>query len=66
MNLAKEGEYYEMHFFKAYIRKSDCWRLRKLSSTVDNDLHYEIDSITPWASSDYALLKIVRQETERA
>ncbi len=57
MNLAEEDEYYETHFFKIYIQRSDCWWLWKLSSTVNNDLHYEIDSITSWASSDYAVLK---------
>ena len=57
MDLAEEGEYYETRGSKAYIRRSNCWRLRKLPPIVDDDLHYEIGPFTPWAPPGYALLK---------
>ena len=57
MDLAGEGDYYEMHFSRPYIRRADCWRLRKLPPTVDDDLHYGSGPFTPWAPPGYGLLK---------
>ncbi|KAL9062937.1 MAG: hypothetical protein Q9161_009689 [Pseudevernia consocians] len=57
MDLAGEGEYCETHFSRAYIRRSDCWRLRKLPPTVEDDLHYGVGPFTPWAPPGYALWK---------
>ena len=57
MDLAGEGKCCEMHFSRAYIRRSDCWRLWKLPPTVDDDLHYEVGLFTPWAPPGYALWK---------
>ncbi|KAL9062661.1 MAG: hypothetical protein Q9161_009772 [Pseudevernia consocians] len=57
MDLAGEGEYCETHFSIVYIRRSDCWRLRKLPPTVDDDLHYGVGPFTPWAPPGYALWK---------
>jgi len=57
MDIAGEGRYYEMCSSKAYIRRSDCWRLRKLPPVVDDDLHYGIGPFTPWEPPGYALLK---------
>ena len=57
MDLAGQGEYCEMHFSRAYIRRSDCWRLRKLPPTVNDDLHYGVGPFTPWALPGYAFWK---------
>ena len=57
MDIAGEGRYYEMCSSTAYIRRSDCWRLRKLPPVVDDDLHYGIGPFTPWEPPGYALLK---------
>ena len=57
MDLAGEGEYCETHFSRVYIRRSDCWRLRKLPPTVDDDLHYGVGPFTPWAPPGYGLWK---------
>lgn len=57
MDLVGEGKYCETHFSRAYIRRSDCWRLRKLPPTVDDDLHYGVGPFTPWAPPGYALWK---------
>ncbi len=56
MHIVGDGRYYEMCSSKAYIRRSDCWRLRKLPSVVDDDLHYGIGLFTPWEPPGYALL----------
>lgn len=57
MDLAGEGPYYETNFSRVYIRRSDCWRLRKLPPTVEDDLYYGIGPFTPWAPPGYGLLK---------
>ena len=57
MDLAGEGEYYETHSSRSYIRRSDCWRLRKLPPIVDDDLHYVAGPFMPWAPPGYGLLK---------
>ena len=57
MDIAGEGSYYETYCSKTYIRRSDCWRLRKLPPIVDDDLHYRIGPFTPWEPPGYALLK---------
>lgn len=57
MDIASENRNYEICSSKAYIRRSDCQRLRKLPSIVDDNLHYEIDPFTPWKPPSYALLK---------
>ena len=57
MDLAGEGKYYETYFSKAYIKRGDCWRLRKLPPIVEEDLHYGIGPFTPWEPPGYGLLK---------
>jgi hypothetical protein len=57
MDIAGEGRYSEVCFSKEYIRRSDCWRLRKLPPIVDDDLHYGIGPFTPWEPAGYGLLK---------
>lgn len=57
MDLIGEGKYCEKHFSKAYIQRSDCWRLRKLPPIIDDDLHYGVGPFTPWAPPGYALWK---------
>jgi len=57
MDIAGEGRYFEMRYSKAYIRRSDCWRLRKLPPTVDDDLYYRIGPFTPWEPCGSALLE---------
>jgi len=57
MDIASEDRYYEMCSSKAYIWRSDCWRLRKLPPIVDDNLHYGIGPFTPWEPPGYALLK---------
>ena len=57
MDLAGEGRYCETQFSEAHIPRSDCWRLRKLPPTVDDDLHYGAGPFSPWAPPGYALWK---------
>jgi len=47
MDIAGEGRYFELRSSKAYIRRSDCWRLRKLPPNVEDNLHYSIGPFTP-------------------
>lgn len=57
MDIAGEGKYFEVCFSQEYIRRSDCWRLRKLPAIIDDNLHYGIGPFTPWAPAGYGLLK---------
>ncbi|KAL9015507.1 MAG: hypothetical protein Q9185_007097 [Variospora sp. 1 TL-2023] len=57
MDIAGEGKYYETHCSQTYIRRSDCWRLRRLPPIVDDDLHYRIGPFTPWEPPGHALMK---------
>lgn len=57
MDFAGEGEYCETHFSRDYIQRSDCWRLRNLPPTVDDDLHYGAGPFTSWAPPGYGLWK---------
>ena len=57
MDIAGEGKYFEVCFAEEYIRRSDCWRLRKLPPIVDDDLYYGIGPFTPWEPTGHGLLK---------
>lgn len=57
MDVAGEGKYLKVCFAEEYIRRSDCWRLRKLPPIVDDDLYYGIGPFTPWEPAGYGLLK---------
>ena len=57
MDLAGEGQYHETHLSTAYVQRSDCWRLRKLPPSTDDDLHYGNRSFTPWSRPGSAPLK---------
>ncbi|KAL9123813.1 MAG: hypothetical protein Q9217_006796 [Psora testacea] len=57
MDIAGKGRYFEMRCSEAYIRRSDCWRLRRLPPTIDDDLHYSIGPFTPWEPAGWGLLR---------
>lgn len=49
MDLAGEGPYFETRDKYEYIKRSDCWRLRRLPPAVEHDLFYRRDPFTPWS-----------------
>ena len=58
MDLHGKGPYIEVPDGKEYILREDCWRLRRLPPTVEDDLYYNRDPFTPWSPPGYGLLKI--------
>ncbi|KAL6713236.1 hypothetical protein ACLMJK_009357 [Lecanora helva] len=57
MDITGEGRYYEMHSSKAYILRSDCWRLRRITPLTDDGLYYRMNPFTPWKPPGWGLLK---------
>lgn len=57
MDVEGEGGYYKMRSSKAYIRRSDCWRLRRIPPTTDDGLYYRIGPFTPWKPPGWGLLR---------
>ncbi|KAK3169307.1 hypothetical protein OEA41_008690 [Lepraria neglecta] len=57
LDIAGEGAYYETYSEEEYIKRSNCWRLRKLPPLIHNGLHYKIGPFTPWEPPGRGLLK---------
>lgn len=57
MDLGGKGPYSVVQAGREYIRRSDCWRLRRLPPAVEDDLYYTRDPFTPWAPPGLGLLR---------
>ena len=66
MDMAGKDDYVEVRFSDEYIRRNDCWRLRRLPPIVADDLYYgvgpkEVRVIVELKQSKWELEKILLQ-----
>jgi len=48
MDVGGSGDYGIVRESGTYLRRSDCWRLRRLPPSFDDDLHYAEGPFSPW------------------